>query len=237
MDAPKGERMFRYAAPAALVLLTAQGCVYAGPTSLDADGGPGSADAGTAPAAPNSGVGANNGGITAEVDGPVASAWENVTNNLVDLAAGGGDVNVIAQPGAGRIIAGVAKRGLYASTDNGASWFALGTDPMSEPIGNRPTQIVFDPDDSNRWWEVGIYGSGVYATTDNGKSFKRVGDVSHNDLLTIDFGDPVRNTMVAGAHEEPFHTPSIAVRFSSAASTGVSASCVPKTEAKAGCRS
>ncbi len=39
----------------------------------------------------------------------------------------------------------------------------------SDVIMNRPTSMVFDPTDPNRWWESGNYnGGGVYRTDDAG---------------------------------------------------------------------
>ena len=49
---------------------------------------------------------------------------------------------------------------------------------------------------------AGIYnGGGVYKTTDNGQTFKQVGNISHNDSVSIDFSDPERKTLLAGFHE------------------------------------
>jgi len=41
----------------------------------------------------------------------------------------------------------------------------------------------------------------VYKTTDNGMTFKQVGNITHNDSVSIDLTDPARKTMLAGFHE------------------------------------
>ncbi len=102
------------------------------------------------------------------------------------------------------LIAGVALRGLWASTDGGATWHAFGTgDASSGPITNRTSSIVYDPDHPERFWESGIYdGGGVYITSDDGETFSVLGDSHHVDLVSIDFEDPDRKTLVAGGHEQ-----------------------------------
>jgi photosystem II stability/assembly factor-like uncharacterized protein len=131
-----------------------------------------------------------------------APAWENATGDLLSLAADGGELGVLsAQPGSRRIIAGVATRGLFATDDAGKTWFALGTGPGSATINNGPMAIVYDPDHAGTFWEVGIYGDGVFMTVDDGRTFKRLGDVAHNDLVSVDFTDPARRTLLAGPHE------------------------------------
>jgi photosystem II stability/assembly factor-like uncharacterized protein len=43
----------------------------------------------------------------------------------------------------------------------------------------------------------------VYRTDDNGETFSQLGDASHNDLVSIDFTDPDRQTLITGGHEQP----------------------------------
>ncbi len=133
-----------------------------------------------------------------------ASTWVNVTNNLTTLAAGGGDLSIVsAQPGTARVVIGIAKKGLFASDDSGATWVALGSGAGSAVIDHFPTGIVYDPLDAKTFWESGIYGStgGIFKTTDNGVTFARLGNISHNDLISVDFDDPARKTLLAGSHE------------------------------------
>jgi len=129
-----------------------------------------------------------------------------VTNNLPDIAVGGGDLAVLAaQPGTERVIIGVGHGvGLFATDDGGGTWFALGQGSGSDAITNGPLGIIFEPEDPTTFWENGIYGPGVFLTTDNGETFTRLGeaeDVKDNDLLSVDFSDPQRQTMLAGSHE------------------------------------
>jgi hypothetical protein len=129
--------------------------------------------------------------------------WTNATSNLAGLRSGCGNLGVLAsKPNENLLIAGVAGLGLWASEDGGGVWTQLGMGQGSEQIGNRPSAIVFDPDDANRFWESGIYGDGVYRTDDRGNTFARLGDIVHSDLVAIDFDDPDRLTLLAGGHEE-----------------------------------
>jgi len=109
---------------------------------------------------------------------------------------------VSAQPDTNVVIAGVAQKGLWSTTDGGTTWTHLGSGAGSATITNRISAIVWDPDHPGTFWESGIYnGGGIYKTTDNGVTFKQVGDVWHNDSVSVDLTDPNRQTMLAGAHE------------------------------------
>ena len=128
--------------------------------------------------------------------------WEDVTNNLTTIASGGLDISALeGQPGTERVIVGVGERGLFATDDGGGTWFALGQGSGSETIPNRPLGVIFDPDDSTIFWENGSYGPGVFFTSNNGDTFTRLGTIDANDLVSIDFTDPDRRTLLAGSHE------------------------------------
>jgi photosystem II stability/assembly factor-like uncharacterized protein len=112
--------------------------------------------------------------------------------------------SVFAKPDENLVIAGVAQQGLWASRDNEDSWSAMGEGKGSDAIINRPITIVFDPDDSQRFWEAGIYnGPGVFETKDNGDTFTALGDLGSTDAVSVDLTDPDRATLVAGGHEMP----------------------------------
>jgi photosystem II stability/assembly factor-like uncharacterized protein len=101
------------------------------------------------------------------------------------------------------IIVGIAKDGLWATTDGAASWHALGTGSGSAAITNRPSWIVYDPVDEQTFWESGIYNSGgAYVTKDNGTTFAMLGNVVHSDSVSVDLTDPMRRTLLAGGHEQ-----------------------------------
>lgn len=151
-------------------------------------------------------MGPGGGGAAGSLNNAVApsASWVNATGNLLPLAASGGDLSIVsAQPGTSRVIVGVGKKGLFASDDSGATWAALGTGAGSAVIDHIPTAIVYDPLEPSTFWESGIYGStgGIFKTTDNGQTFSRLGDISHNDLISVDFSDPARKTLLAGSHE------------------------------------
>jgi photosystem II stability/assembly factor-like uncharacterized protein len=110
---------------------------------------------------------------------------------------------VFVRPGEDRLIAGVALNGLWSSRDGGASWEALGTGVGSDAITNTPVTITFDPDHPGTFYEAGTYnGGGGYKTIDDGVTFKVLGDLFHSDLVSVDFTDPERKTLLAGGHEQ-----------------------------------
>lgn len=134
---------------------------------------------------------------------PNLGTWSNVTSNLANMPSQCGNLTMLsAEPNSDRIIAGVAGDGLYATTNDGSSWSALGTGSGSDVITNRPSSISYDPTNSGTFWESGIYNSyGVYETTDNGVTFHHLGSTTHDDYVSVDFTDPSRQTILAGAHE------------------------------------
>jgi len=171
-----------------------------GTTSDDPDSGAPSAGGaaqsmGGAPA-----MDAGAGGATTTV--PTGS-WRNVTANLANMDSECGNMsNVSAKPDEDLLIAGIALLGLWASNDGGSSWHALGNGKGSDTITNRTTSIVYDPADSKRFWESGLYnGGGVYRTDDDGNTFVQLGDVHHIDLVSVDLKDSARKTLLAGGHE------------------------------------
>lgn len=156
---------------------------------------------------------ANEGGAAGEADpmgmaGETAEApspeWVNATGNLAGMQSECGNLTLVsATPDSSRVIAGVAKVGLLARSDRGGSWEPLGTGAGSALITNRPSSIVYDPEDAEIFWESGIYnGGGVYRTADAGVTLEQLGDVSHNDLVSVDFTDPERRTLLVGGHEQ-----------------------------------
>lgn len=147
----------------------------------------------------------SHGGTSSAAGGPSGNVgnWQNATGNLANMASECGNLGLVsAQPGTNMVVAGVAKKGLWSTVDGGATWTALGTGVGSAVITNRISTIVWDPDHPGTFWESGIYnGGGVYKTTDNGVTFTQLGNATHNDSLSVDLGDPNRQTMLAGAHE------------------------------------
>ncbi len=139
---------------------------------------------------------------------PVADApppqWTNATGSLAGMASECGNLTLVsAKPCASTVIAGVAKGGLFATDDGGASWSPLGTGPGSAVITNRPAAIVYDPEHPEVFWEAGIYNDGgVYRTDDGGTTFVQLGEFGHDDLVSVDFTDPERKTLLAGGHEQ-----------------------------------
>ena len=128
--------------------------------------------------------------------------WTEVAGNLAGLKSECGNVAVDARPGQDMVIAFVNTHGLYSAPSNSDQWTPIGTG--GDPVDNRMTQIVADPDPARAetFWESGSYGThGVYRTDDNGATFHALGDVEHVDYISIDFADPERSTILAGGHE------------------------------------
>jgi photosystem II stability/assembly factor-like uncharacterized protein len=133
---------------------------------------------------------------------PNPGTWTNVTNNLSGLASQCGNLTTLSiVPNTDEIIAGVAGVGLFASTNDGASWSQLGTGSGSATVANRPLAIVYDPTNPGTFWEAGIYGNGLYKTTNNGSTFQELGTIQAVDDISVDFTDASRDTLLTDAHE------------------------------------
>jgi photosystem II stability/assembly factor-like uncharacterized protein len=159
------------------------------------NGGGANADAGSGPGA----AGANDEAGTVEPD--PTGVWVNVTGSLATLAKGGGDLSTISPvPNSKRLIAGIGTKGLWATDDNEKTWTQLGT-AGPQIINNDPTAIIYDPDHPEVFWESGIYGDGAFRTDDAGQTFKLLGNAAHCDLISVDFTDSARQTILRGAHE------------------------------------
>lgn len=144
--------------------------------------------------------------ITTSTTGPATSApWVQATSNLAGMESECGNLTFVsARPDEDVVIAGVALQGLWASADGAEDWTALGQGPGSEVITNRMSAIVYDPEQPGTFYESGIYNAGgVYKTVDGGATFEQLGDVTHSDLVSVDFGDPARATLLSGRHESP----------------------------------
>jgi hypothetical protein len=128
----------------------------------------------------------------------------NVTSNLAGMASECGNMTYVsAKPNEDLVIAGIALKGLWGSTDGGTSWHQLGSGGGSAKITNRPGSIIYDPARPNVFWQSGIYnGNGIYRTDNNGKVFRALGSIGHNDTVSVDFTDLNRRTLLAGGHEQ-----------------------------------
>jgi hypothetical protein len=136
-----------------------------------------------------------------------AGQWVRATGNLAGLGSECGNLsNLSSKPDEDMLIAGVAQQGLWASRNGGGSWTRLGTAMGSATITNRTSEITYDPDHAQTFWESGIYNAGgVYKTTDDGATLTALGSVTHNDSVSVDFTDPQRQTLLAGTHEQSAH--------------------------------
>ncbi len=128
--------------------------------------------------------------------------WVNVTSNLANVPSACGTLTMVsAKPDEDMLIAGVSSVGLFGSRDGGNTWQALGGGADAGQIENRPSAIVYDPQVHTRFWESGIYGSSPFITNDDGATWTELGNIAHSDLVSVDFSDPERKTLLAGGHE------------------------------------
>jgi photosystem II stability/assembly factor-like uncharacterized protein len=130
--------------------------------------------------------------------------WVDVTGNLLGMSSVCGTTTyVTVRPDRDGVITGVAGQGLWTSENGASEWTPLGQGAGSAKITNRPTSLVFDPTDARRFWESGVYeGLGAFETKDGGTTFNGL-DVQHSDLVSIDFNDGSRSTLLSGTHEQP----------------------------------
>jgi hypothetical protein len=191
----------------ALVALGASGCVKVVKVWPDS-GQPAAADSGTGV---DGGAGTLDGGSNPDggagdpiVTGDPEGSWLPVTGSLASLTTECGTVGAVAaMPSENRLLVGVVKNGVYASTDGGETWTQQGRGAGSVTVGARVTQFAFDPDQAGTYYVGGIYAApGLLKTTDNGMTFRGLGDVWHNDTFSVDFNDPGRRTLLAGGHEQ-----------------------------------
>jgi hypothetical protein len=119
---------------------------------------------------------------------PSPGNWVNVTSNLAGMTSQCGNMSYVsAKPNEDLMIAGIALRGLWGSTDGGTSWHQLGSGGGSATITNRPGSIIYDPVRPNVFWESGIYNSnGVYRTDNDGSVFQALGSLRHNDTVSVE---------------------------------------------------
>src|SRR5258708_7863758 len=131
---------------------------------------------------------------------PSPGNWVNVTSNLAGMTSQCGNMTYVsAKPNEDLMIAGIALRGLWGSTDGGTSWHQLGSGGGSATITNRPGSIIYDPVRPKVFWESGIYNSsGVYRTDNDGSVFQALGSISHTDTVRVDFTDLNRQSPLAG---------------------------------------
>ena len=133
---------------------------------------------------------------------PAAGSWVNVTANVGGDTWGYAGVTLLAAvPDSADVIAGVSERGLWSSSDGGASWKKLGVNDK-EQIKHRPHRILFDPQNPAVFWVSGCYGPTPFKTTDGGATFQRLGALNHADGVAVDFTDPERKTLLLGLHEQ-----------------------------------
>jgi hypothetical protein len=162
---------------------------------------PGGGNGGEPGGAGMSGSGGSGGPIVPVGETPEAK-WVNITNNLAGMPSECGNLGMVSShPYKDMLIVGVALKGLFGSDDGGANWKPLGA--TGAMITNRISYVAYDPTSADVFWESGIYnGGGVYKTTDSGATFTQVGNVTHCDSVSLDFGDPARKTLLAGSHEQ-----------------------------------
>src|SRR5450432_2691933 len=191
-----------------LLALTLSACGSSSSAQMPSSGG--------ATNASNAGTGdTNGGGASPNVDYGNAAVppaqWTNVTGKFAGMQSECGNMSgVFPSPFVDLLVLGVARQGLWSSTDGGATFGKLGT--SGDMILNRLSFVLWDPDNTKVFWASGIYGwespftDSVFKTTDLGASFsgyKALSAIqSTNDSVSVDFTDPDRKLMLSGGHEQ-----------------------------------
>jgi hypothetical protein len=136
--------------------------------------------------------------------GMVATGTEWV--HIPSALEGGGacsDISMVkAKPDEDLLYVALWQGGMWVSSDGGVTATKLGTGAGSDDVSNGPVTLFFDPADTNTFYESGMYGPAAYRTTDKGTTFERLGTIEHVDVMSIDFTDSNRMTLLAGAHEQ-----------------------------------
>jgi photosystem II stability/assembly factor-like uncharacterized protein len=204
--------MLRLILPFCFVTLTLSGCRIKGiqvdedsdsDSTTDSQGTGGNTSGGGGEAGETSASTGGNAGsaATGGAGGESFGEWELATGDLKGREAPCAFGVVASSPHEDALITGALGQGLWKSQDGGAHWQPLGTGSESVAVENDPRFILFDPDAPNSFWETGIDGPGIFKTSDAGVTFARVGDVLNVDYLSVDFSDPDRQTLLAGADE------------------------------------
>lgn len=172
------------------------------------DDGGGQSDAGT-DSSTDSGVPKDSGVPDGTVTGDASGSWVDVTKNLVGVASMCGKTAYITiKPDEDKLLVGISQNGFYESTNGGSSWSAVGNvinpdNAMAQKFMGILQQVLFDPEKPSTFWVASMYGyPGVAVTTDDATTFNGLGPLAHNDAVGVDFTDPKRQTLLAGAHEE-----------------------------------
>jgi len=141
----------------------------------------------------------------------VGRRWVDATANLARMDSYCGNLSFVsARPDRDQVLAGVVGQGLFANDPGSSEWIPFGRGSAS--LNHRTSSIVYDPADPQRFWESGYYGLGpppdgsaasVNRTDDDGATFVALGTVPGADLVSVDFSEPERRTLVAGIRGEP----------------------------------
>jgi len=195
-----------------------------GPSASGASSGAGSSAGGTTGSAGAGQAGrANNAGAAGAIPrggGPAIdygnpdvppSEWTNMTGTFAGLQSECGNMSgIFPSPFIDLLVLGVARQGLWSSTDGAATYRKLGE--SGDDFLSRLTTVTWDPSSSQVFYVSGIYGwespftDGVFKTANAGASlsgYKKLSAIqSHNDSISVDFSDPDRKTLLSGGHEQ-----------------------------------
>jgi hypothetical protein len=160
-------------------------------------------------------------GAGPSIDGPVSSLpdvevgdrWVDATSNLEGLESWCGNLAFVsARPDRDEMLAGVAGQGLFSDDPDSGQWVPFGRRPGSAPLDHRTSSIIYDPANPRQFWESGFFGLGpppngtassVNRTDDDGATFTRLGDAPPADLVSVDFDDVNRQTLLVGIRGTP----------------------------------
>ena len=129
-----------------------------------------------------------------------APAWVDLTANL---SAGHDGISLVAvTPGGGSMLAGCVGKGLWTSSDAGATWTQM---TAFAPTKGDPSCIVFSPDASTYWVSSDDGAPALFSTNDGGKTFKPCGNMKAiADFAMVD-EDKNKRTFIVGMQAEERH--------------------------------
>jgi hypothetical protein len=143
----------------------------------------------------------------------VGREWVDATANLEGIESYCGNLAFVsAHPERDEVYTGVSGQGLFVNRPDSPEWAPFGRDGFTAPLDHRTSAIVYDPEDPDRFWESGYFGLGpppdpqaadINRTDDGGETFIGLGSPVPTDLVSVDFTDPERRTLLAGAHGQP----------------------------------
>ena len=132
-----------------------------------------------------------------------AQDWNPVTVELLksEKTGYGGLCGVVVHPPSGDVIINLSDRGLFRSTDQGATWQHLGSEELKGRT-ETPLCMMLDPLEHKRLVSTLVYGSPIIVSQSLGNTWKTLDSKStHVDWCAVDWNDPDLGFILTLKHE------------------------------------